>query len=218
MASRKVCVMVACLGPGTKARSVNTATRQETGNGSSPLRDAEDRYAVYSAILSHPPLSHPDQNAKSAIAETTIPVKDGTTTLQAVCTEIPHMRSESWAQLQRDFAQHNDRPVLLKRAFSLTKPYVLLSAQQVTEFEGRRTTLIVPTDPPGAVAASPNIEAADLFRFSRVFFDDPHQVAMVYVSVWCGMLCGLWGWHILEKTSTHHWREIPNANCRAAIS
>lgn len=217
MDRRNLCAIVACLllvWPEMQGHSANTANRQD----SSPLRDAAERYAVYSALLTPPPLSHPDQNVIYAIVDTTIPVRDGTTALKAVCGEIPSIRPASWPQLQRDFDQNNNRPVLLKRSFSLTKPYVLLSAQQATELEQRQMIPVIQTDPPSLAITSPVEGTVDLFRLSNVFFDGSHSIAMVYVSAWCGTLCDLRGWHILEKTPTQRWREILNANCLASIS
>jgi hypothetical protein len=189
---------------------------QVRAKGANEAGDTAEMYAVYSAILAHPPVSHGEPVLQYAIAETTMPVKDRTPT--TACTEVPRINADSLAEVQSDFAQHNSFPMRLKRAFSLPKPYVLLSAQQAIEFERQQAAPIIQTDPPGPAPVSPAEGAIDLFQLSHVFFDRPHKFAMVYVSAWCGTTCSLWGWHVLEKTASGRWQEITQAKCSAFIS
>jgi hypothetical protein len=190
---------------------------QKNGAPPSEVRDSAETYAVYSAILAHPPLSHQDTNTKYAIADSALFSRDKITTPNGACAEIPQVSSASLAEIVFDYEQHKDTPVRLKRAFSLVKPYVLLSPEQAGEFESRRAGHIQ-TDPPSLPAVNPYSGAIDLIRLSAVFFDRSEKVAMVYISATCGTLCGLWGWHILEKVRPGAWQEIRTARCNATIS
>jgi hypothetical protein len=183
----------------------------------SELRDSAETYAVYSAILAHPPLSHEDTNTKYAIADTVLLSNDKIGTPNGACVDIPQVNSAKLAQVISDFEQRRNTPVHLKRAFSLSKPYVLLSPEQIRELEWWRGGHIQ-TDPPSLPAVNPYSGAVDLIRLSAVFFDRSKSVAMVYISATCGTLCGLQGWHVLEKGTSGRWQEIRTARCTASIS
>jgi hypothetical protein len=144
--------------------------------------------------------------------------RDGIETPNTACAGIPEVSSEILAQIFSDFEQHKNTPVRLKRALSLSKPYIFLSPQQAGEFESLNQFAKIQTDPPSIPTVNPYSGAHDLIWLSDVFLDQSKRVAMVYVSARCGGLCGLWGWHILEKSSSGRWREIPTARCSATIS
>jgi hypothetical protein len=185
---------------------------------SSELRNSAETYAVYSAILAHPPLSHQDTNTTYAIADTALLSNDKIGTPADACVGIPQVSSANLAQVVSDFEQRRNTPLHLKRSFSLSKPYFLLSPQQTSEFEWWRGGGHIQTDPPSLPEVNPYSGAVDLIRLSGVFFDRPKSVAMVYISATCGTLCGLWGWHVLEKGSPGRWQEIRTARCTATIS
>jgi len=205
MGLRGTCWLLACL-----------LVAQENATHPSELRDSAETYAVYSAILADPPLSHRNVNTKYAVADTILLSKDRIGAPASAWAQTPRVSRESLAQIASDFEQHKNSPMPLKRAFSLSKPYVLLSRQQINEFEWWRSGHIQ-TDPP-SLDVDPYSGAIDLIRLSGVFFDQSNRVAMVYVSASCGTLCGLWGWHILEKASSGRWQEIRTARCSATIS
>ena len=187
MAIWKACSLVSCL----------LLARAES-------RDSAETYAVYSAILMIPPLSHLDQSKRYGIVETTLTAHDRIGAPHRACSAIPQVSSESLAQIDSDFEQHKNTAVRLKRAFSLPKPYVLLTSKQAEEFEERQGSPKMETDPP-SLPPDPFPGIQDLVRVSDVYFDGAHRTAMVYVSAWCGLLCGLWGWHVLQKNSRGDW-------------
>jgi hypothetical protein len=214
MSVRSAGLLIACLlavSPEAKTQSSQNATHP------SEWKDSTETYAVYSAILAHPPLGHQDDNTKYAIADMVLLSKGEAGTPKTACAEIPQVSAESLAQIVSDFEKHGNTPVLLKRAFSLSKPYLLLSPEQASEFESRRAGH-VQADFPSLPAVNPYSGAIDLIRLSAVFFDRSEKVAMVYISATCGTPCGLWGWHILEKGSRGGWQEIRTARCSATIS
>jgi hypothetical protein len=194
----------------------SSVAQTQGSQNANDLSDSPETYAVYSAILAHPPLSHQDTNTRYAIAATALLSNDNIGTPAGACLHIPQVSSANLAQVISDFEQRRNTPVHLKRAFSLSKPYVLLSPQQTSEFERWRGGHIQ-TDPPSLPGVNPYSGAVDLIRLSAVFFDRSKSVAMVYMSATCGTLCGLRGWHVLEKGSSG-WQEIRAAQCTASIS
>ena len=163
-----------------------------SGRAAEP-KSLTETYEIYSALLSDPSVSHSDRNSKYVIADRTLVSKQMADTPDTPCLRTPQLSPENLAQIMSDFRRHKDVRVPLQRIFSLSKPYVLLSPQQIVEFEKR------PSPPP---AADPDSGAQDLIRLSNVFFNQSRTVAMVYVSARCGGLCGEWGWRVLQKTSS----------------
>lgn len=221
MSVRSACSLMACLlfaSLGADGFRLQAQNSQENSKHPREARDSTETYAVYSAILANPPLSHHDDNTMYAIRDTILASQDRIEAPKTACAEIPEVSSESLAQIVSDFEQHKNAPVRLKRALSLSKPYVLLSPQQAGEFESWNQSPRIQTDPPSLRAVNPYSGAHDLIQLSGVFFDRFKRVAMVYMSARCGTLCGLWGWHILEKRSSGRWQEITTARCSATIS
>ncbi len=220
MGSRRLCLLLACFTlawPEAGALRLRAQTPTTSGRNQGELVESPESYAVYSAILANPPLSHRDKNTKYAIAENILS-KDELQTPKTACSGIPEVSTEALAQIFSDFENHKYPPAHLKRSLSLSKPYILLSAQQAEEFERWRVAPQIQTDPPSLPTVDPFAGADDLFRLSDVFFDHSKNVVMVYVSAWCGSLCGLSGWHVLHKISSNHWQELSKARCGETIS
>lgn len=51
-------------------------------------------------------------------------------------------------------------------------------------------------------------EGAGLHRFTEVYFNAHHTLALVEQGMWCGMLCGNWTWVALEKKNGQ-WKMLP---------
>jgi hypothetical protein len=109
---------------------------------SSELRNSAETYAVYSAILAHPPLSHQDTNTTYAIADTTLLSNDKIGTPADACVGIPQVSSANLAQVISDFEQRRNTPLHLKRSFSLSKPYFLLSPSRLASLSGGEVVVI----------------------------------------------------------------------------
>ena len=171
-------------------------------SGSSREASSPETYAVYSAILSPPPLSLQDQDARYAIADTTSTAKEGLDSPRAAC-QLPPSISESFAQMNSEFEKRKNTPVHLKKEFTLRKPYVLLTPQEVANF-------IYHGDRPKGVT--------NLITVSDVYFNRSKTVAMVHVNAYCGGLCGLFGWHVMEKSAAGQWHESMLAVCGSAIA
>ncbi len=59
--------------------------------------------------------------------------------------------------------------------------------------------------------SNPSAEFADgagLHRFTEVFFNANHTLALVEQGMWCGNLCGNWEWVVLERKG-RQWQVLP---------
>jgi hypothetical protein len=80
------------------------------------------------------------------------------------------------------------------------KPLHMLNDAQQTEFERTRF-------PRDATTPDKYKGAAALYSFSEVYFNAHSTVAMVYVSTWCGNVCGQ-GWWSAFALREGHWKPL----------
>jgi hypothetical protein len=62
--------------------------------------------------------------------------------------------------------------------------------------------------------AQPMPMPAALHRFTEVFFNANHTLALVEEGMWCGSLCGNWTWVVLERRDGR-WQMMPWVNATA---
>ena len=90
----------------------------------------KDVYAIYSLMLTNPQTSHgPDNNPRYLIAPATVPG-----TPEVPCVVPPKERAAEFRKVREDFERRKFTQQQLKPAFSIQKPYVLLSADEVKAF------------------------------------------------------------------------------------
>lgn len=75
----------------------------------------------------------------------------------------------------------------------------------------------VPTDPAGAEAPDSYLGSTDLIRLSVVVYNADRTRAAVYVPDSCGLLCGGFGWWLVEKSRDGSWRAIANPGCEGIM-
>jgi hypothetical protein len=93
----------------------------------------KDVYAIYSLMLTNPQTSHgPDNNVRYLIAMTTGPGHP-----EKPCVQPPKEREADFQEVLTDFERRKSTPQQLKRAFSISKPYVLLTADEVKDIQAR---------------------------------------------------------------------------------
>lgn len=173
------------------------------------VSELKEKYAVYSAVFSDLPLSHPDENAKYLIVDITLTINNLNEDSSKACQSLVGSHIDL-TQIYSNIEQHKNDQAKLKPMFTLLKPYVLLPQEKAKRFLGWQ--------PLGKTQNDPDFQGAqDLIRFSDVFFNKEQNRAMVYVSAICGTLCGLWGWHGLVK-SNGHWQIDPAIICEATIN
>jgi hypothetical protein len=100
-----------------------------------------------------------------------------------------------------DFSARSNTPATLERALTISKPYVLLDAND--------TQNAITTD-------NRNVPgAADLFILSDVYFNRDRTLALTGIYSRCGGRCAVGEWKMFEKLPTGSWAEVlPDSNCK----
>lgn len=169
----------------------------------------EDRraftYAVYSAALADLRPSHVDSNKKYLIEELSA-VERRQDARQ--CLKAPPAYQTEFRQLLADWDRRGKEQHRFERAFTLAKPYVLLTREQAQEFRELRANPARSTDEAELFRG-----AQDLIALGKVYFDDSRKLAAVYISSWCGNLCAVGSWRIFTRNVGGGWDEQRWAIC-----
>jgi hypothetical protein len=171
---------------------------------SADSQQERDVYAIYSLMLTNPQTSHgPDNNERYLIARTTAPGNP-----KEPCVAPPKEREADFREVLTDFERRKATPRQLQPAFSIDKPYELLSADEVREFIGTRFPK------PGTETANPRYRGvSDLYTFSDVYFNPGRTLALTAISTWCGGLCAMYQWKVFEKLDSGMWEERRWTTC-----
>ena len=175
------------------------------GQAGSPDSEREkDVYAIYSLMLTNPRTSHgPDNNERYLIAAATAAGRP-----QEPCVLPPKGREADFREVLADYERRKAKPRELKPAFSIRKPYLLLSAGEVGTFMKERW----PT--PESKAPDERFRGVtDVFTLSDVYFNPRQTLALTAISSWCGSLCALYQWKVFEKLDTGKWEERAWVGC-----
>ena len=165
--------------------------------------DAErekDVYAVYSAMMTNPPTSHgADDNERYLIAAMTAPGVP-----HEPCVRPPKEReADRGADFQEalaDFRLREGTQRQLNRSLTIPKPYTLVSADEVREFQeahARKNPAARPDERFRGVT--------DLFTLTDVYFNRRRTLALTAVATWCNPLCGIHQWKVFERTAGGAW-------------
>ncbi len=149
-----------------------------------PPDRSTDAYAVYSAVLTHLRLSHPNTNRKYTISAYTGETYGASD--PGRCASVPLLRRWRFWQVLADYDRNKRDRFRLVRAFNIRKPYELIDEH-------------TPWRPGG--------DATDLISLSNVYFDEKHTLALVMQSAYCGNLCGYQTWRVFEKSADGRWIE-----------
>jgi len=172
--------------------------------GSSDSEREKDVYAIYSLMLTNPRTSHgPDNNERYLIAATT-----ATHQPPEPCVVPPKEREADFREALADYERRKGKPRELKPAFSIRKPYLLLSADEIRAFMKERWPTREPKVPDERFRG-----VTDVFILADVYFNQRQTLALTAISSWCGGLCGLYQWKVFEKLNTGKWKEPPWVGC-----
>ena len=155
-----------------------------------PTDRRADAYAIYSAVLARPSLSHPDKNEKYLIEEFSGFTREEQNAPQK-CIGVPEPYRTSFAELLADRAAHSGARFRLERAFSISKPYDIVAEEQAAEFRKLRNTAGRSTDDVELFRG-----ATDLITLGNVYFDRKRTLAAVYTWSYCGNLCAYGTWRV----------------------
>jgi len=190
----QVVLMTGTIAPGFQQQANSTDSERE-----------KDVYAIYSLMLTNPRTSHgPDDNERYLIAQTTAPGNP-----QEPCVRPPKEREADFREVLAEFEYQKVTPRQLKRALSIQKPYILLSADEVRKF--RKTRSLAKNPPRSTDERFRGV--TDLFTLSDVYFNQGRTLALTAISSWCGSLCALYQWRVFEKSDAGKWEERQWATC-----
>jgi hypothetical protein len=156
----------------------------------------KDIYSIYSLLMANPKTSHgADNNPRYLIADRTRPPLP-----KLPCVRAPADRDTEFQEVLSDFETRKASPALLTRQLSISKPYELLPSEEVEAFHRGYS--------------DPRFEGVtDVFTFADVYFSRNGNLALTGISTWCGRLCGLYKWKVLERLPSGEWKEQPWSTC-----
>jgi hypothetical protein len=121
----------------------------------------------------------------------------------------PKEREADFREVLADYERRKSTPRELKATFSIRKPYVLLSAKELSEFMKERFL-------PSIGESVPDVRfqgVTDVFTLSDVYFNQRRTLALTAISSWCGSLCALYQWKVFEKLDSGKWAESQWISC-----
>jgi len=176
---------------------------------------AVDTYAIYSKIMSAPPVGF--GNERYAIAATTrIPMGGN------VCIEPPASYSDRWDQVLEDFNARRNAPATLERLLTVSTPYTFITPDEESAFKSvrggglpRRThPETTPAPAPSPKTLGPKFEGVTtIFYLGDVYFSRDRTLALTGIGMWCGGLCGSVQWMIYERLDATWTLVRPSRSC-----
>ncbi len=123
----------------------------------------------------------------------------------------PQPRKADFAEVLADFDEHcHDRYLLDASAFHLKLPVKLLDDDARKRYVSHVMHFMPPPD--HIMQAPPTPDefkgAAGMHSFTPVYFNPAHTLAMTEIGMYCGGLCGMWRWVVLERKDGQ-WQPLP---------
>jgi hypothetical protein len=207
---RTFTLLLICLGLAAQRPEQPSGTPRFAQPMPMPGDRAEDSYAIYSQLLKRGPIEWRNASRKQWLIEETtnaIPLDDACHPAPEVnamgmnphdAVKAPEDRQVEWNEVLTDYDQHCHDVIQLNLAsFKTELPVRLLNAEDKESF------VKDPGRPPAEFA-----DGAGLHRFTEVFFNANHTLALVEQGMWCGSLCGNWMWVVLERRKGR-WEMTP---------
>jgi hypothetical protein len=188
------------------------ALGQEPGKSVSavPADRRADTYAIYSAVMAHPRLSHLDNNEKYLVLDASGVSWENEPKL---CITVPEAYRAAFGELLTDRLQNSKEHFRLEPAFKMPKPFALVSADQARQFQALRF---------GPGHSTDEVElfrgAADLITLGNVYFDRKRTLSAAYTWAYCGSLCGYGTWRVFVRNGTGDWEEQHWVTCMTAAT
>ena len=184
-----------------------------------PQDRAADSYRIYSVLMPVGALGNPGWPRQLwLLADTTlslVPTDQPCLTHETgdidmnphVAIDAPVDRKQEFAEMLEDFdLRCHERIQLTTESFNLVVPLKLISQTEQDEFVRKRFDPNAGDD--GDVLTARYKGAPGLSRFTEVYFNAHHTLAMVYANAWCGGLCVQSYWQVLELKDGS-WQKLP---------
>ncbi len=177
-----------------------------------PADQSADIYGIYSAVIGQIKLSHTNTATKYLIENATGFSPDPS---PVGCVTPPAAHRRSFDEILAAFAAHKSDSFRLERKFAISKPYEILDAAEVKQF------IQMTMNPSPLDGSRDEVDkfrgGTDIIRLGNVYFNHERTFAMVRTGAWCGGLCGLWVWRILEWKEDG-WHELEWDTCITVAS
>jgi hypothetical protein len=172
----------------------STLIPAQTRNAPPPDR-RPDSYQIYSLIMPGQVFTDMDSGGPWAIADSTVNEDDMNPRLAPdAILQPPPDNPRGFREAVNDYNQRKKERMPLTRRFNLSRPYVLLAPDEVTQFKASRTSVNSDSDQQSTYGQYPGITF-----LSEVYFNTAQTAALVYILDWCGNLCSQSDWVYLEK-------------------
>jgi hypothetical protein len=187
-----------------------------------PTDREEASYAIYSKLLPGNQIEWGDAaRTQWLLEDTTVAVP-----LEGVCAsggpmvgsmnphqsvKPPQERQAEFAEVLADYDAHcHDRYQLDPSKFHLSLPIRMLDEEARKRYVNGVMHYMPPANDIMRAPATPDEfkGAAGLHSFTAVYFNRTHTLAMTEIGMYCGGLCGMWRWVVLEKKNDQ-WHALP---------
>lgn len=186
-----------------------------------PQDRVADSYAIYSQLLPGNQIEWGDAPRSQWLVEDTtkaVPLNnpcvggDGMNPHQSI--NAPQQRQADFAEVLADYDAHcHDRYQLDGSKLRLDLPVRLLDEGARKRYVSGVAGYIPPSN--DIMRAPPTPDqfkgAAGMHSFTAVYFNRAHTLAMTQIGMYCGGLCGMWRWVVLEKKD-RKWKILPWVN------
>ena len=207
---RTFTLLLTCLGLAAQLPGQHGGTPRFAQPMPMPGDRSEDSYAIYSQLLKSGPIELRNTGRRQWLVEDTtnaIPLGVACHPASEVspmgmnphdAVNAPENWQSVWNEVLSDYDQHCHDVIRLDlESFRTELPVHLLNA------EDKQSFMRDPVRPPAEFAGG-----AGLHRFTEVFFNANHTLALVEEGMWCGPLCGNWTWVVLERRKGR-WEILP---------
>jgi hypothetical protein len=159
--------------------------------------DVKDAYQIYSLLLPH--------EESYSFAKGTLTIQEETVSNQDVSE--PCVTPQTAIRFKDAIADYNrlnrKKQWLLRRQFEIEKSYEVVSSDAIgVLFQDGGWDSFYKRYP----------DSGGYIIMSAVGFNKERTRAIVYMGSSCGVLCGSWRFHLLEKIDGN-WKEVPGVSC-----
>ena len=193
---------------------------QLTPNAAAQTNDA---YAIYSDLISKSPALRsgpgnvPTEDQVYLIDATTVTERSGfgpsgirSMFAAEACMKVPPLDDAGFREVLADFNLRKNTPAGLKRLFTLSKPYQLLTSVEADRFlrEALESNPKVraPNVMPPANTNPLYQKSKRVFRLGDVYFNKSRTLAVVFFSVYTTPQDGTGSWKAFRKAANGQWQ------------
>jgi hypothetical protein len=187
------------------------------------MAQTSDAYAIFSALIAASPVVRsgpgnvPTDDQIYLIEATTVTDRTGfgppgarTLFTAESCLKVPPLDDAGFREILSDYNQRKNTPAALKRQFTFSKPYQLLTATESDRFL-REALEATPKSKAPNVTPPRNRnplypKSKRVFRVGDVYFNKARTLAVVFFSVYTNSADGSGSWKAFRKAANGQWQ------------